>query len=99
MWTQRYAAPFKVDSAANAHGPRPKSTPLLANGTLYTLGLGGILSCFDAATGAVKWRKSYEKEFPGTNPVYGTAMSPLADSGLLIVHVGGENNGACCERE
>ena len=94
LWTQRYAAPLKVDSAASSHGPGPKSTPTLANGKLYTFGLGGILSCFDAATGAVKWRKSYEKEFPGTNPIYGTAMSPLVDNGLLIAHVGGENNGA-----
>jgi outer membrane protein assembly factor BamB len=94
LWTDRYAAPFKVDSAANPHGPGPKSTPTLVNGKLYTFGLGGILSCFDAATGAVKWRKSYEKEFPGTNPIYGAAVSPLVDHGLLIVHVGGENNGA-----
>ena len=42
----------------------------------------------------MKWRKSYEKEFPGTNPIYGAAMSPLVDNGLLIAHVGGENNGA-----
>lgn len=94
LWTQRYPAPLKVDSAASSHGPGPKSTPTLANGKLYTFGLGGILSCFDAATGAVKWRKSYEKEFPGTNPIYGAAMSPLVDNGLLIAHVGGENNGA-----
>jgi outer membrane protein assembly factor BamB len=94
LWTQRYAAPFKVDAAANSHGPGPKSTPTLANGKLYTFGLGGILSCFDAATGAVKWRKSFEKEFPATNPIYGAAVSPLVDNGLLIVHVGGENNGA-----
>jgi outer membrane protein assembly factor BamB len=94
LWTQRYPAPLKIDPAASSHGPGPKSTPMLANGKLYTFGLGGILSCFDAATGAVKWRKSYEKEFPGTNPIYGTAMSPLAENGLLIAHVGGENNGA-----
>ena len=70
LWTQRYPAPLKVDSAASSHGPGPKSTPTLSSGKLYTFGLGGILSCFDAATGAVKWRKSYEKEFPGTNPIY-----------------------------
>jgi outer membrane protein assembly factor BamB len=94
LWTQRYAAPLKVDSAASSHGPGPKSTPTLAGGKLYTFGLGGILSCFDAATGAVKWRKSYDKEFPGTNPIYGAAMSPLVDNGLLIALIGGENNGA-----
>jgi outer membrane protein assembly factor BamB len=94
LWSQRYPAPLKVDPAASSHGPGPKSTPTLSNGKLYTFGLGGILSCFDAATGAVKWRKSYEKEFPGTNPIYGAAMSPLVDNGLLIAHIGGENNGA-----
>jgi outer membrane protein assembly factor BamB len=94
LWTERYAAPLKIDSAASAHGPGPKSTPTLVNGKLYTFGLGGILTCYDAATGAVKWRKSFEKEFPATNPIYGHSVSPLVDQGLLIVHVGGENKGA-----
>ena len=33
------------------------STPLVANGMVYTLGTSAVLSAFDEKTGAVKWRK------------------------------------------
>src|ERR1700729_3790142 len=42
-WKQQYPAPYKVNSAAAGHGPGPKSTPLYANGKLFTFGLSGIL--------------------------------------------------------
>ena len=44
-----------VNPAAQAHGPGPKSTPAFANGRLYTLGMGGIVTAFDASNGSVKW--------------------------------------------
>jgi outer membrane protein assembly factor BamB len=94
LWTQGYAAPYTVNSAAASHGKGPKSTPVLHAGKIYTLGISGVLSCFDASTGAVKWRKSFEKEFRATSPDYGTSMSPIVDSNLLIAHVGGKDSGA-----
>jgi outer membrane protein assembly factor BamB len=79
-----------VNPAAQAHGPGPKSTPTFANGRLYTLGMGGIVTAFDAASGKQLWQK------PGSAPLplYGTSMSPLVDRGLVIVHVGGHDKGA-----
>jgi len=91
-WKQQYPATAKVSSAAAGHGPGPKSTPLYANGKIYTLGLGGILSCWDAETGKSIWRK--ESTFKEANPVFGAAMSPIADNGNLIVHLGGDKAGA-----
>jgi outer membrane protein assembly factor BamB len=92
-WKQQYAATFKVSSAADGHGPGPKSTPLYANGRLYTFGLGGILSCWDAETGKLIWRKD-GSAYKSGNPVFGTAMSPIVDRGMLIAHVGGDHSGA-----
>jgi outer membrane protein assembly factor BamB len=92
-WKQQYAATFKVSPAADGHGPGPKSTPLYANGKLYTFGLGGILSCWDAGTGKLIWRKDGSAYKTG-NPVFGTAMSPVVDRGMLIAHVGGDHSGA-----
>jgi outer membrane protein assembly factor BamB len=90
VWQTRYAAPVNVNPAAQAHGPGPKSTPTFANGRLYTLGMGGIVTAFDAGSGKQLWQKP-----AGTVlPLYGTAMSPLVDRGLVIVHVGGHNQGA-----
>src|SRR5260370_29515975 len=58
------------------------------------LGISGILSCLDAETGEVRWRKEFSKQFQQTSPLYGTAMSPVVDNGMLIGHVGGNASGA-----
>jgi outer membrane protein assembly factor BamB len=90
IWQDRYAAPYRMSSAATAHGPGPKSTPVVAQGRLIALGISGILSALDAATGKVLWRKPA----PAAPPLYGTAMSPIVDGGLVIAHVGGHDSGA-----
>jgi outer membrane protein assembly factor BamB len=91
VWEASYPAPFKPNQAATrTHGTGPKSTPTFSNGKLYTLGMSGVVSAFDAATGKQLW----QKPAPPTEPLYHTAMSPLVDRGLVILHVGGHNNGA-----
>jgi len=55
VWQTRYAAPVTVNPAAQAHGPGPKSTPTFANGRVYTIGMGGIVTAFDAASGKQLW--------------------------------------------
>jgi outer membrane protein assembly factor BamB len=94
LWSQSYSAPYKMNPAAVKHGEGPKSTPLFDTGRLFTLGIGGILSSFDAATGTLIWRKDFSRQFARTSPVFGTAMSPVIDHGLLIAHVGGDSSGA-----
>jgi outer membrane protein assembly factor BamB len=94
VWQQSYAAPYTMNPAAAWHGEGPKSTPLFNEAKLYTFGISGILTCWDAATGAVKWRKDFSKQYKATWPLFGTAMSPVADRGLVIAHVGGPGNGA-----
>jgi len=94
VWQQSYPAPYEMNPAAQGHGKGPKSTPVYADGRLCTLGISGILSCFDAKTGRVVWRHEFSKNFKTTSPLYGAAMSPVVDNGLLIVHVGGHDDGA-----
>ena len=91
IWETKYNASYKpVAAATRTHGTGPKSTPTFADGRLYTLGMTGAVTAFDAATGKQLWQK------PGgpVQPLYHTAMSPLVDRGLVIVHVGGQDNGA-----
>ena len=90
VWQTRYPAPVNVNPAAQAHGPGPKATPTYADGRLFTLGMGGIVTAFDAASGKQLWQKPAGSVLP----LYGTAMSPLVDRGSLIVHVGGHGQGA-----
>jgi outer membrane protein assembly factor BamB len=90
VWETSYPAPFEMNSATSRHGPGPKSTPTFANGRLFTLGMSGIVTAFDAATGKQIW----QKPAPPVEPTYHTAQSALVDRGLVILHVGGNNQGA-----
>ena len=94
LWQQRYRAPYQVNPAADGHGKGPKSTPVVDGGRLFTLGISGTLSAFDAATGKPLWRKTFDREFDASSPDFGVAMSPLVDGGQVIVHVGGNKSGA-----
>jgi len=90
LWTSGYPATFTVNQAAAPHGPGPKSTPTFANGLIYALGMTGIVTAFDAADGRKRWQTSA----PPVSPLYHTAMSPLVERGMVIVHVGGHDKGA-----
>jgi len=94
VWHASYPAAGSVHSAAASHGIGPKSTPVVAHGKLYTLGIGNILSCFAAQTGELLWRKTFEGRFSKPAPSCGTSMSPLVDGSLCIVHVGHDRDGA-----
>lgn len=96
IWRDRYAAPYSVNPAATRHGKGPKSTPVLQGGTIFTLGISGILSAYDAESGRLRWRREFASAYPQTSPLYGAAMSPIVDRGRLIAHVGGHDNGALC---
>jgi outer membrane protein assembly factor BamB len=84
LWHTSYPAPYRPATPAAAHGVGPKATPLFHNGRLYTLGVTGIVSTFDAATGKLAW----QTPAPPDHPSYGTATSPAGDKDLIIVHPG-----------
>ena len=94
IWRQAYDAPYQVNPAASAHGKGPKSTPVHDRGRLFTFGIGGIVSAWQAQDGRRLWTRDFKKELPSTVPEYGVAMSPVVANDLLIVHVGGTGNGA-----
>jgi outer membrane protein assembly factor BamB len=88
IWQEGYAAPYTVNPAASGHGKGVKSTPVVEDGRIFTFGISGILSCFDAKTGKPQWRKEFG------SPDFGVATSPVVDRGMVIVHVGGDTQGA-----
>jgi outer membrane protein assembly factor BamB len=92
IWQTGYPAPFTMQSSAARHGPGPKSTPVYFNGRLYSIGMTGVVTAFDAATGRQIWQKP---GVPDNVPRYTThSFSPLVDRELVIFHLGGEDNGA-----
>jgi outer membrane protein assembly factor BamB len=91
LWQTGHAAPFTMHSATTQHGPGPKSTPVYSNGRLFSIGMTGIVTAYDAASGKQVWQK------PGSStvPMFTThAFSPIVDRGLVIFHLGGHNEGA-----
>lgn len=94
VWKDSYPISYEMNPAARGHGKGPKSTPVATGGRLYTLGITGVLSSYDFVKGRLVWRKDFAGQFKQTSPVFGTAMSPIVDRGLLIVHSGGHDHGA-----
>jgi outer membrane protein assembly factor BamB len=94
LWRDSYPVAYEMNPAAVTHGKGPKSTPVVSDDKLYTLGIAGILSCYDTGTGRVLWRKDFAKQFKTTSPDFGTAASPIVWNGMLIAHVGGHDSGA-----
>ena len=88
LWKNQYPS-TAVTGPAGSH-PGPRSTPAVSNGKVVTFGASAILSCLDAATGKLLWRR----ENP-TNavPQFFTGMSPLIVDNMCIAHVGTKDNG------
>lgn len=89
LWKDAYQAQA-VTGPASRH-PGPRSSPAVGDGKVVTIGVGGVISCLEADTGKVLWRKD---PFPKVVPQFFTAMSPLIVEGMVIAHLGGKDNGA-----
>jgi outer membrane protein assembly factor BamB len=89
LWKNSYAAIAVTGPSASQH-PGPRGTPAVSNGKIVTFGASGILSCLDASTGKLVWRK----ENP-TNafPAFFTGTSPLIVDGMCIIHLGKKDDG------
>jgi outer membrane protein assembly factor BamB len=89
LWSEKHDATQVSGPSASVHGG-PRSSPAVADGKVVTLGVGGVVSCVDAATGKLLWRKD---DFSGAWPRVYTACSPIVTDGLAIAALGSESNG------
>lgn len=89
IWRDKYAAQ-QVTGAAGRH-PGPRSSPAVADGKVVTMGVGGVVSCLDAASGKLIWRKD---PYPKVVPTFFTSSSPLIVDETVVVQVGKAGNGA-----
>ncbi len=89
IWQDKYASDPASGPASRFPGPR--SSPTVADGKVITYGVRGVLSCLDAKTGKVLWRKDEVEKFW---PRFFTSSSPIVVDGLCIAQLGGEDAGA-----
>jgi hypothetical protein len=76
---------------SNIFGNGPRATPSLVDGRVYTLGVTGILNCFDVDKGKIIWQVDTLKEFKAANLLFGISGSPLIDGDHVLVNVGAKN--------
>jgi outer membrane protein assembly factor BamB len=88
QWWDKYQADGATGAARSFSGPR--SSPTVADGKVVTLGVRGTLSCYDAATGKLQWRKD---DYAGSYPRFFVSSSPIVVHGLCIAQLGGSRNG------
>ncbi len=88
LWQEKYDA-VQVTGPASPHSG-PRSSPTVAEGKVVTLGVGGIVTCVDAAKGKLLWRKD---DFSGAWPRFYTSSSPIVTDGLCIAQLGSESEG------
>lgn len=85
VWRQTYPrAAFK-----NPFGNGPRATPAVSDGKLYTLGVTGILTGWEAQSGKQIWQVDCLKQFKAANLFFGVSCSPLVEDNKVLVNVGG----------
>jgi outer membrane protein assembly factor BamB len=83
-WRSGYPLPYTPSGPTVAHGSGPKATPLFHEGKIFTQGISGIVSAFDASSG----RRLWQTAAPAEVPFYSAASSPVGAKGVVIVHPG-----------
>jgi outer membrane protein assembly factor BamB len=92
-WRKSYAVPFKMGGGGERHGKGPKSSPMLADGRVFTMSITGLLSAWDANSGNLLWRRDYGSRFKMSHPYWGASTSPIVDGNRVIVHFGTDDAG------
>ena len=70
----------------------PQATPAVAGGRVYTFGITGYLTCFEADTGKQVWQVEAFKKLKANLPQFGVCCSPLVVGNKVIVAVGGKGS-------
>jgi outer membrane protein assembly factor BamB len=86
LWKDSYPRPrFK-----SALGNGPRATPTVAGKRLFTIGINGLLSCYEVEKGKRLWQVDLYKQFKADLPSFAVCCSPLVVGNRVIVSVGGK---------
>ena len=92
LWSYSYDVKYPDWAFTPGQAGGPCATPIVEAGKVYMIGANGQAHCLDAQKGTVIWKKDLAREY-GVEP-WMCRASPLIDSNLLILAIGGKP-GAC----
>ena len=87
LWRHEYNCPYTVSYPAG-----PRTTPVVSDGKVFSLGAEGKVFCLDAATGDVVWSRDFKDDYKIKTPMWGFAANPLLDGNKIICLAGGSNS-------
>ncbi len=90
LWKFDYAAPYRPRYGGST-GPR--TSPVIADGRVFTFGISGQLHALDLASGKVAWEHDCAREYSMGPAFFGYGSTPLVLGSRLIVQIGGEVGG------
>jgi outer membrane protein assembly factor BamB len=86
LWKDSYPRPRFQSVLGNG----PRATPTVAGKRLYTIGINGLLSCYEAEKGKRLWQVDLYKQLKADLPNFAVCCSPLVVGNRVIVSVGGK---------
>jgi outer membrane protein assembly factor BamB len=86
LWKDSYPRPHFKSVLGNG----PRATPTVAGKRLYTIGINGLLSCYEVEKGKRHWQVDLYKQFKADLPSFAVCCSPLVVGNRVIVSVGGK---------
>ncbi len=86
LWKHEYDCTYTISYPAG-----PRTTPVVQEGKVYTLGAEGHLLCLESETGKVVWSRDLKKDYQiASSPMWGFSSNPMVDGNRLICLVGGK---------
>jgi hypothetical protein len=86
LWRDSYARP----AFRSVLGNGPRATPTVAGKRLYTIGINGLLSCYEVEKGKRLWQVDLYRQLKADLPNFAVCCSPLVVGNRVIVSVGGK---------
>lgn len=91
LWTDAHPTTFRPQVGG---GDGPLCMPLIHGGRVITFGAQGVLSCHDAASGKLLWRRDTHRDFEAPEGYFGAGSSPIVVGEVVVVNVGGSRQEA-----
>jgi len=90
QWRHDYAAPYEP-RYGGSRGPR--TSPVIAEGRVFTFGISGMMHGLDLASGNVIWQRDCARDFAMRPAFFGYGSTPLVLGNRVIVQLGGVIDG------